>query len=348
MEVVERLLDASGDDLGRAGELHLAQLGDHQHGLRPGRLEVLLVMDGLEHRGDLPDLRGRHRRPHVAVEMDHAALPAGVGIKLGQALDQPEALVADYQAHSGESSVLQVSQHVDPGGLVFLGALHDAENLAESVLVDADRDQDAHVLNLAAPRALQPDPVEEDVRVLALDRPIAPLLDLDGDLLVELADRAGTDPGAPERLGDVLDATHGHTGQVHLHQRLLDADLPAPVALHDRALEWEVPKLRHLERHLARLRMQLAFVMAGPGVDPIRRMLVALRAAKLVCFGIQKGVQRLFHGRYNDFVEVVLDQGFIDGDHVTKRLRLAVCGGRRGIGGHVFVHWSGPSSVLTI
>ena len=47
MEVVERLLDASGDDLGRAGELHLAQLGDHQHGLRPGRLEVLLVMDGL-------------------------------------------------------------------------------------------------------------------------------------------------------------------------------------------------------------------------------------------------------------------------------------------------------------
>jgi hypothetical protein len=78
--------------------------------------------------------------------------------------------------------------------------------------------------------------------------------------------------------------------------------------------------------------MQLALEMAGPGVHPIRRMLVSLSAAKLVCFGIQKGVQRLFHGRYDDFVEVILDQTLVNGDHVTKRLGRAVRGSRGSFG----------------
>ena len=44
-----------------------------------------------------------------------------------------------------------------------------------------------------------------------------------------------------------------------------------------------------------------------------------------------------------------LDQGavFVDGDHVTKGLRWAVHGGRRGICRLAFVHRSRPSSVLT-
>ena len=73
---------------------------------------------------------------------------------------------------------------IDPRGLVLLGTLHDAQHLAVAVLVDTDRDQDAHVLYLAAPGALQPDTVQENVGMLARERPVAPLLDLDGDLLV--------------------------------------------------------------------------------------------------------------------------------------------------------------------
>ncbi len=105
-------------------------------------------------------------------------------------------------------------------------------------------------------------------------------------------------------------------------------------------LEGQLAQLRHLQRHLAGLGVELALVMAGPGVDPLRRMLVALRPAELVRFGVQHGVQRLFHGRYDDFVEVVLDQAFVDGDHVTKGLRCAVRGWRRSVGGSAFVHGS--------
>ena len=116
--------------------------------------------------------------------MHGAALPEGVGIELGQRGNQAEALVADEKPDAGEPTLLQVPHEVDPGGLVLLRALHDAQHLAVAVLVDADRDQDAHVLHLAAPGALEPDPVEENVGVLARERPVAPLLDLDGDLLV--------------------------------------------------------------------------------------------------------------------------------------------------------------------
>ena len=66
--------------------------------------------------------------------------------------------------------------------------------------------------------------------------------------------------------------------------------------------------------------MQLPAVVAIPVVEPIRRPLVALRPALLLGFGVQHGVQGLFHGLYDHLVEVVLDQAFVDGDHVSKRL----------------------------
>ena len=108
--------------------------------------------------------------------------------------------------------------------------------------------------------------------------------------------------------GDVFDPADRYAGQIHLHQRLFDADLPAPVPLDDRALEGQVAQLRYLERHFARLGLQLAFVVPGAAVDPFGGMLVALGSAEMIRFSIQKGVQRLFHGRYDDLVEVVLDQ----------------------------------------
>ncbi len=160
--------------------------------------------------------------------------------------------------------------------------------------------------------------------MLSGDRLVAPLLDLDGDLLVELADGAGADAGAPQGLRDVLDPADGDSGQIHLHQRLLNADLPALVPLNDRALEGQLPQPRHLQGHFAGLGVQLPVVVAIPVVEPIRRPLVALRPALLLGFGVQHGVQGLFHGLYDHLVEVVLDQAFVDGDHVSKRLSTAL------------------------
>src|SRR5207248_10204628 len=80
-------------------------------------------------------------------------------------------------------------------------------------------------------------PIQVHVRVILLARPLAPRPDAGVDLLVQLADGAGADARAPQRLGDVLDAPHGDARQVHLHQRLLHRRLAPPVALDHLALE---------------------------------------------------------------------------------------------------------------
>src|SRR5579859_1080346 len=183
MEIGESLLDALGDAVGGAGELHLAQLGHDEVGLFLGRGSVLLSVDRLEHRGHFPDFGRGNGRPDVPVEMHDAALPLGVRVKLGEGRDEPEALIANEKPYSSQASLLHVAQEVNPRGLVLLGPLHDAQDLAIAILVDADGHEDAYVPDLPAPGALEPDPIEENVGMLAGNRTVAPLLDLDGDLL---------------------------------------------------------------------------------------------------------------------------------------------------------------------
>ena len=118
-----------------------------------------------------------------------------------------------------------------------------------------------------------------DIRVVALDRPLPPGLDVPVDLLVQLADRRGADLRTPQRLGDVLHSAYRHASKVHLDQGLLDRGLPATVALDDRRLECLLAQLRHLELHLAGLCLQLALIAAGPGVSSRLGALVACRIA---------------------------------------------------------------------
>lgn len=142
-------------------------------------------------------------------------------------------------------------QEALPRGLVLLRALGHAEHLPVAVRVDADGDEHAHVAHLAAPAALQPQAVEEDVGMRALDRLVPPGLDLASHLLVELADSGGADARAPQGLRDVLDPAHGHPGVIHLQERLLHGGLPALVALNDGRLEWQRAQLGDLQRDLA-------------------------------------------------------------------------------------------------
>jgi len=48
-----------------------------------------------------------------------------------------------------------------------------------------------------------------------------------------MADRPGTDPHAPQGLGDFLDPANRDTRQVHLHHRFLDRRLAATMPLDD-------------------------------------------------------------------------------------------------------------------
>lgn len=185
--------------------------------------------------------------------MNHAPLPACLGEELGCTLDQADAGVGHDQLDAAQATFLEVSQEGAPAGLVLLGAFNDPENLPKAVGIGRDRQQQRDVAHLAGPAALVHDAVEIEIGLIALDRLLPPGVDLAVDLLVEVRPRAGADPRAPKRLGDVLDPADPHAGQVHLDHRFLHRALPSPIAFDDGGLESLHPQLRHLQRHLAGL-----------------------------------------------------------------------------------------------
>ena len=125
-----------GDDLGR---------------FALGGWQVLLGVDGLQHQRHLAQLAGRHVAEDVAVEVHHAALPARLGEVLGGTLDQAHAGIGDDQLDAAQAASLEMGQEGAPAGLVLLGALDDAEDLAVALGVDRDRHQQRHVAHLARP-----------------------------------------------------------------------------------------------------------------------------------------------------------------------------------------------------
>ena len=88
----------------------------------------------------------------------------------------------------------------------------DSQDFAVAVAMNTNRNKHRYVLQLTAPVALEPDAIEHHVRMLTIKRASSLRFDLLIDLLVHLADGAGTDSGAPQRLGDVFDTAHRHTG----------------------------------------------------------------------------------------------------------------------------------------
>jgi hypothetical protein len=68
-------------------------------------------------------------------------LPGGFRKELGGALREPQTGIRDDQSNSLQTALLEVLEERAPSGLVFLGALADAENVAKTLTIDADRDQ---------------------------------------------------------------------------------------------------------------------------------------------------------------------------------------------------------------
>lgn len=56
-------------------------------------MAILLGMDSLEHPSDFLNLAVRHNRKDIAMDMDHATLPASSRKKLTQYLDQAQTFV---------------------------------------------------------------------------------------------------------------------------------------------------------------------------------------------------------------------------------------------------------------
>src|SRR5271166_290810 len=204
-----------------------------------------------------------------------------------------------------------------PSRLVLFGALADAQNLAITFAVYADRDQQRDIADFSRPAALEHDAVQVNIGMLALDRPIAPGLDGRVDLLVEVRDCRWRHPRAPQGLRNILDPAHRDARQIHLDQCFLHRALPAAVPLNDRSLKGLTPQLWNLEVYFAGAGLQRPIVAASPGVLPSLAALVTAGTAKLVCLSIKHGIQRLFHRPTNHLAKMVSDPGFIDLDHLT-------------------------------
>src|SRR5262245_66513356 len=153
-----------------------------------------------------------------------------------------------------------------PARLILLRPLANAENLSITALVHADRNQQRDVAHLASPAALEHDAVEINIRVVALDRTIAPRLDGPIDLLVQVRHCRGRHPRAPQCLRDVLDPAHRYPGQIHLDQPLFDRALAPPIPLDARRLERLPAQLRNPQPQLTGLGPPAALVAAGEGV----------------------------------------------------------------------------------
>ena len=170
--------------------------------------------------------------------MYRAALVFGAQEHLAHGLQHPHALVTDDELHTIQAASAQPLGETGPTGLVLLHALGGSQNLAKAILVHGNCHQNSNIFVLSAPVAAQVDAVHVDVWIVpALQRAVAPVLDVNVGFLVQLADGSGRDLAAPQCLGDVLHTAHGNACQVHLDEGLLHAALPAAIPLDDGRLE---------------------------------------------------------------------------------------------------------------
>ena len=86
--------------------------------------------------------------------------------------------------------------------------------------------------------------------VPTLQRAVAPVLNVDIRLLVQLADGGRRHLAAPQSLGNILHAPDGYACQVHLNEGFFHAALPAAIPLNDGGFKGDPLELGYLERDI--------------------------------------------------------------------------------------------------
>ena len=96
------------------------------------------------------NLAAGHVGEHIAVEMDRAPLPVGIGKDFRHRFGQSQAGVGDHQTNAFEAALLQVLEKTQPTGLVLLVAFSHTEHPPKPVLVDADGRQNGNIYHCQA------------------------------------------------------------------------------------------------------------------------------------------------------------------------------------------------------
>jgi len=73
----------------------------------------------------------------------------------------------------------------------------------------------------------------------------------------------------------------------------------------------QLPQLRYPQRHLTGLRLELALIVPGPAIRPLRRSPVPLGSADMIRLGIQQPGQRLLDARADDLIHMIPQLPFI-------------------------------------
>ena len=296
---------------GRA-EPHPVQLVRHLRRLPRARLARFLRVNRLQQaRHGLPPGHG-HPSQHVSVEVDRAALVACPGEHLLERTEHPRALVAGDEPHAGEPAPPEPREELAPRVRRLGVALRAADDLPVAGGVDADGHQNGHVLVGPSPAALEVDAVDENVRVIALERPLAPGLDGRERLLVEVGDGAGGHGRSPEEFGDVLDSPGRDAREVHLDDGLLDRSLAPAVALDNGRLEGRAAQLRHVELDLSCPGDELSRVVAAAVCPPACRPLVAPGPYELGRLLVEQRVERLLDGLPHQILYVLAQRLLVD------------------------------------
>ena len=281
-QVDGRLPDALPEAVGGGLEFPGFHLGRDFPGLGQSGFPGFHGEDGLQGGGRPIPMARRHLGEHVSHEVHHAPLVFRVrqhGVDGG---DESRAAVSDHQSDASQTAFDHTADELLPAGGILPHALGDADDLAVTILADADGDQDADVLHASAPGALVPHAVHERVWVLVIQRPRAPFVDLGVHALELAAQCPGRHAAVPRQLAGVVDLPGGHAGQVHVDQRLPYAFLASAAAFDHRGLEQGALQFRHLELEPAGLGGQAPPVVAGPVRLPTAGTLVSRGVGDLV------------------------------------------------------------------
>ena len=111
---------------------------------------------------------------------------------------------------------------------------------------------------------------------------------------------------------NIFHAPHAYAGQIHLDQRLFHRRLAPLVSLDDRRLEGQRAQLGHGQSNVSGLGLKMPVIAASAGILAVLDAFVLAGAAKMVGFGVQKRVQRLFHRGPHHFVQMRLDAPSVD------------------------------------
>ena len=252
--------------LGGLFQLHGAQFLHHSLGFLSSSLLALLSVDRLKPLGYQLYLGTRRYRENIAVEMDGTPLVLGFGEHFSHSLQHTKALVSNHQLDPVQATATQPLEEADPAGLILFHALGSAQNLAVAVLIDRNRHHNGYIFKLSSPVAAQIDPIHIDIRISsALQRAVAPILNVDICLLVQFTNGRGRYLAAPKSFRNVLYSADGYSSQVHLDEGLLHTALSAAVPLDNSSFKGYPLELGHLECDIPRSSSKITAIVTAPG-----------------------------------------------------------------------------------